>query len=118
MHKVLNTQPVRLKVVDEAGSVLKGSFYTWEVQKITKHDRVYRVDDILKERTRGGRKQILVPWRGYPSSMNNTLAHFTTHLPHAVTLEGSWELGLAKIQYPQTGTMSNQNMSRKMYVSK
>ncbi len=71
VHKVLNTQPVRLKVVDEAGCVLKGSFYTWEVQKITKHDRVYRIDGILKERTRGGRKQILVSWRGYPSSMNS-----------------------------------------------
>ena len=28
------------------------------------------------------------------------MAHFTTHLPHAIQLEGSWEVGLAEIQYP------------------
>ena len=71
VHKVLNTQPVRLKVEDEEGSVLKGSFYTWEVQKITKHDRVYRINEILKKRTKNGKKQLLVSWRGYPSSMNS-----------------------------------------------
>ncbi len=31
---------------------------------------------------------------------DNTLAHFTTHLPHAINLEGAWEIGLAEIQYP------------------
>ncbi len=71
VNKVLNTQPPRLKVEDEAGSVLKGSFYTWEVQKITKQDRVYRINEILKERVRNGRKQVLVSWKGYPSSMNS-----------------------------------------------
>ncbi len=30
----------------------------------------------------------------------NTLAHFTTHLPQEIELQGSWEMGLAEIQYP------------------
>ena len=74
VHKVLNTQPVWLKVADESGLVLKGSFYTWEVQKIAKHDRLYRIDEILDQRRKNGKKQILVSWRGYPSSMNSWIS--------------------------------------------
>ena len=32
----------------------------------------------------------------------NTLTHFTTHLPHTINLQGQWEVGLAEIQYPHT----------------
>ena len=71
VHKLLKTQPVRLKVEDASGTILKGSFYTWEVQKITKQDTVYRIDAILDERIRNRRKQVLVSWSGYPSSMNS-----------------------------------------------
>ncbi len=28
------------------------------------------------------------------------MAHFTTHLPHTIDLQGTWEVGLAEIQYP------------------
>jgi hypothetical protein len=30
---------------------------------------------------------------------NNTLTHFTTRLPQMMDLDGSWEIGLAEIQY-------------------
>ncbi len=74
LNKILKTQPVRLKVEDATGSVLKGSFYTWEVQKIAKHDNIYRIEEVLKERNKKGRKEILVSWRGYPSSMNSWIS--------------------------------------------
>ena len=33
---------------------------------------------------------------------NNTLASFTTRLPEMLDLDGSWEIGLAEIQYPNS----------------
>jgi hypothetical protein len=30
---------------------------------------------------------------------DNTLTHFTTRLPQMMDLDGSWEIGLAEIQY-------------------
>ena len=33
---------------------------------------------------------------------NNTLASFTTRLPQMLDLDGSWEIGLAEIQYPHS----------------
>lgn len=33
---------------------------------------------------------------------NNTLASVTTRLPHMLDLDGSWEMGLAEIQYPHS----------------
>jgi hypothetical protein len=33
---------------------------------------------------------------------NNTLASFTTRLPEMLDLDGSWEIGLAEIQYPHS----------------
>jgi hypothetical protein len=35
---------------------------------------------------------------------NNTLASFTTRLPEMLDLDGSWEIGLAEIQYPHSST--------------
>ena len=33
---------------------------------------------------------------------DNTLTHFTTRLPQMIDLDGSWEIGLAEIQYPHS----------------
>ena len=33
---------------------------------------------------------------------DNTLTHFTTRLPQMMDLDGSWEIGLAEIQYPHS----------------
>jgi hypothetical protein len=33
---------------------------------------------------------------------DNTLTNFTTRLPQMMDLDGSWEIGLAEIQYPHS----------------
>ena len=33
---------------------------------------------------------------------DNTLTHFTTRLPQMMDLDGSWKIGLTKIQYPHS----------------
>ena len=34
--------------------------------------------------------------------LNNTLTHYTTKLPKIMDLDGTWEIGLAEIQYPHS----------------
>jgi hypothetical protein len=33
---------------------------------------------------------------------NNTLTHYTTKLPKLMDMDGTWEIGLAEIQYPHS----------------
>jgi hypothetical protein len=33
---------------------------------------------------------------------DNTLTHYTTKLPKIMDLDGTWEIGLAEIQYPSS----------------
>ena len=44
--------------------------YKAEIQKVGDKD-VYRISNILKQRRRNGKKEILVEWLGYPSSFNS-----------------------------------------------
>ena len=50
IDKVIRTTPVRYIIRDEMNVSLKGSFYEKELQKITKVDRLYRIEAILEER--------------------------------------------------------------------
>lgn len=60
----------RLK--DFGGEPLLGTFYEYELQKIIKTDQdFYSVDEILKTRGRGDKKEYLVHWRGYNSKYDS-----------------------------------------------
>jgi hypothetical protein len=50
-----------------------GSFYSNELQKITykPKDQLFKINQILKSRKKGKRKQVLVSWVGYPSSFDS-----------------------------------------------
>ena len=54
------------RVNDYNGDELRGTFYEYELQKVvkTKGD-LYAIEKILKTRTRKGKKQYLVRWKGY-----------------------------------------------------
>jgi ribosomal protein L19 len=58
----------RLK--DYSGEGVEGSFYTEELQKIHP-DEVLKVEKIVKKRTRGGKKQVLVKWLRWPDKYNS-----------------------------------------------
>ena len=58
------------KLRDAAGDVLKGSFYPEEVQRVRRNQEIYQIDAIEDERTRNGKKEVLIHWQGYPASMN------------------------------------------------
>ena len=52
--KVYPTKPMTYGIADYSGEPIKGTFYSHELQKVTKDD-VYRVEKVLKTRKRGGK---------------------------------------------------------------
>lgn len=62
-----NTRPITFVLSDYSGEILKGSFYSQELQKIDKKDDIYRIDKIVKEE----KNRVLVKWLGYPDSFNS-----------------------------------------------
>ena len=58
------TIPVTYKVQDYEGEVITGSFYEPELQKIPQPTE-YRVERVLKTRTKNGVKEYYMKWAGY-----------------------------------------------------
>lgn len=57
------------KLKDSTGNIIKKRFYPEEIQDIKV--KSYRIEKILKERTRKGRKEFLIKWLNYPSTENS-----------------------------------------------
>ncbi|XP_041372654.1 uncharacterized protein LOC121385927 [Gigantopelta aegis] len=52
-------------------SHLKGTFYAFELQKVTENpDQVYKIQEVLKKRTRNKQKEVLIKWLHRPSKYN------------------------------------------------
>ena len=64
------TDPPVYKIKDYTGEVITGTFYEPELQLVT-DTGVYEIDQILKTRTRKGKKEFFVSWKGYPDTMNS-----------------------------------------------
>ena len=71
ISQALATQPPTYRLKDYNGEEIKGSFYEPELQR-TDQD-VFRIEKVLRRRTRGGVKEIYVKWRGYPKTFNSWL---------------------------------------------
>jgi len=69
ISKVLNTNPVTYKVKDWNDEEVEGSFYEPELVKFDKQNEDYEIEKIIKTRTKKGKKELYVKWKGYPSSM-------------------------------------------------
>lgn len=67
------TPPV-YKIKDYDGSIIEGTFYEPELQKVEKLDDTYIIEKVLRKEKRHGKEYALVKWRGYPSSMNSWVA--------------------------------------------
>ena len=71
ISKVLDTNPVTYKIVDENKEEIEGIFYEHELVKFNKQDSDYEVEKILKTRIRNKKKEYFVKWVGYPNEMNS-----------------------------------------------
>ena len=71
--KVLPGSPPLYIVQDYRGNLLLGGLYQQEVQKVSKSDQLYRVQEVLEERPKkGGRgREIKVRWLGYPPEFDS-----------------------------------------------
>ena len=69
--KTIARNPPVYKLKDYDGEELKGAFYDKELQKVSKHDDIYEVGEILKKRGKRKNVQYLVKWLGYPSKFNS-----------------------------------------------
>jgi len=74
------TDPVTYGVQDLAGECIKGRFYEYELQKVTKSDDVYIVEKIIKTRKRAGKIEYFVKWRSYPDKFNSWVDNVETVL--------------------------------------
>jgi hypothetical protein len=63
-----NIPQYRLK--DYAGEVISGTFYQTQLKKAYEQD-TYLVEKVLRARTRGGQKQVLVRWKGWPAKYDS-----------------------------------------------
>ena len=69
MSQLLDTSPPQVKVIDYNREETVGSFYLQEIQVVDK-PKIYRIERIIKQRTRKGKKEYLVKWIGYPDHFN------------------------------------------------
>jgi len=66
------TAPVTCKLKDLADEDIKGTFYEYELQLVTKpDDALFDIELIVKTRKRAGKVEYLVKWRGYPEKFNS-----------------------------------------------
>ena len=63
-------RPPVYRIKDSQETVLDGTFYEEELQKVVKPE-LYIIEDIVDRRVRGKKEEILVSWRGYPKEANS-----------------------------------------------
>ena len=67
----LKRRPPVYRIQDLSGEQLEGTFYAYELQKVDISDNIFTIEQVLDTRTRRGKKEYFVKWRGYPSSFNS-----------------------------------------------
>lgn len=71
--EVLETKPNTYKIVEYDGTEVEGSFYEQELQKTNAKD-VFKLDAVLKKRTRNKKVEHLVHWYGWPKKYDEWIS--------------------------------------------
>ena len=73
-RKIMDGIPMYL-LEDGTGDVIKGFFYEPEMTKVVvPNDKLYKIEKVLKQRTRRGRKEQLVKFQGFSNKYNEWIA--------------------------------------------
>jgi len=70
VDKRIGSLPPRYRLVDLQLEPIKGSFYAQELQD-AHDDGLYKVEKVLRYRTKEGKRQALVTWLNYPSKFDS-----------------------------------------------
>ena len=70
IKKINRTVPVTFDLQDLAGEDITGVFYNQELVK-AKPPEFWAVETILDQRTRKGKREYLIKWKGYPNKFNS-----------------------------------------------
>ena len=74
-NRYLKENIPQYNVVDLLDSEVIGSFYEWEILRVSNNFQFWRIESILKTRERKGKEEYLIKWEGYPDKFNSwTLA--------------------------------------------
>lgn len=75
VHKAIRRNPVVYVLKDYNGSIIKGTFYEQELQKVyISPDSTYQIDKILHTRGKGNSRKLFVRWRGYGPEFDSYIA--------------------------------------------
>lgn len=69
ISSVKQTKPPTYTIIDSKGDEIQGTFYEPELQK--SKQTIYRIERVLRKRTKNGKKEIYVKWRGYNNDFNS-----------------------------------------------
>ena len=62
VSELVAREPNEYKIRDLEGERVEGIFYESELQKVLNEDNVFKVESIIKTRTRNKQKEVLVKW--------------------------------------------------------
>jgi Integrase core domain len=72
VKKIIKRNPIVYIIEDLEGEEVKGTWYSEELQRVsTDEATTFRIEDILKTRGKGAKKQVFVKWQGYPAKFNS-----------------------------------------------
>ena len=69
IHSLVFNDRVMYTLEDLAGEQLRGNYYQEQLQATNQN--IYRIDKILRKRTRAGHAEVLVKWSGYSDNFNS-----------------------------------------------
>jgi hypothetical protein len=74
----LPTEPPTYELIDYDGEAIKGKFYEQELQKVSKEEDTFKIEQILKTRKKAGKTEYFVKWLGYPAKFNSWVSNIIT----------------------------------------
>ena len=67
---ILNKKiPMYLLQTYDGSETIKGAFYAFELSKV--NSEVFRIENVLKQRIRNGKKELFVKWKGFNDTYNS-----------------------------------------------
>ncbi|GFS97403.1 uncharacterized transposon-derived protein F54H12.3 [Trichonephila clavipes] len=105
VFEIVQRIPIVYRLKDLQGEEIKGTYYEAELQKVV-DSGFYPVENVIKQRKRGGITEYFVKFLGYPEKFNEWVTDIQ---------KGEWEVGLSEIIYPHSWLNVNETNNYFLY---